>query len=109
MFEYSAEIIKVVDGDTVHANVDLGFNVHVEMTLRLMGINAPEKVTAEGKAAKKHLESLLPTTSVVIRTLRDKREKYGRYLAYVIRPDGVNVNDEMVVAGHAVLYDGGAR
>lgn len=108
MYEYRATLISVVDGDTIHADVDLGCDIHTRLTLRLAGINAPEKGTAEGKAAAAWLSTHLPITGMIIRTVKDRREKYGRYLAHVF-VNGVSVNEEIVAAGHAVPYDGGPR
>lgn len=113
MWEYRAELLRVVDGDTVHAEVDLGFDTFERFTFRLAGIDAPELSTQEGKDAKVFIESLLydeqgDAYPLVITTIKDKREKYGRYLAY-LTANGVRVNDMMVETGHAVPYGGGAR
>lgn len=108
MYEYNAQIIKVVDGDTVHANIDLGLDVHINVSIRLAGINAPEKSTLEGVAAKEFLQGLLPVDgNVVVLTQKDRREKYGRYLG-VIRVGELNLNVEMVKSGCAVPYEGGS-
>lgn len=109
MYEYAATIVNVVDGDTVHARVDLGIDIDATITLRLYGINAPELTTQQGKDAKAHLISLLtqPPTSggpVTIRTVKDHKEKYGRYLATIILADGSNANQRMVDDGYAVVY-----
>lgn len=105
MYEYRCRIIRVVDGDTVHADIDLGFDSHQLMTLRLAGINAPELPTLEGVAARQWLVDRLTAAGwqVIIRTLKDRREKYGRYLA-TLYIEGVDVNEAMVAAGHAVVY-----
>lgn len=103
MYEYRALILRVVDGDTVHADVDLGFDAHQRMTLRLAGINAPEMGTPEGVAAKQWLaDALLGAHAgpLTIRTVKDRREKYGRYLA-TLYVNGVDLNEAMVAAGHA--------
>lgn len=113
MYEYRAKLIKVVDGDTVDLDVDLGFDVHVNpMRFRLTGINAPEKnskVVAErmaAAAATVALEALLKDGPLLVKTLKDSQEKYGRYLATVTNAVGVIVNAEMVRLGHAVIYLG---
>lgn len=118
MYTYRlAELIKVIDGDTVRAQVDLGCDVRINLTLRLARINAPEIATDEGKAARDHLATLLahPPANYTLRTIKDRREKYGRYLAeidYNLPPAAeavsptVNLNDQMVADGHAVPYDG---
>jgi micrococcal nuclease len=116
MFTYNAKLIKVVDGDTVDLRIDLGFNVFTEQRFRLLGINAPETHSKDadektrGKAAADYLKSLLAGEGqLVATTVLDKQEKYGRFLAKIVNASGENVNDEMVKAGHAKLYDGGKR
>lgn len=120
MYEYAGTVIRVVDGDTLHVEVDLGMNIRTDMSLRLYGINAPEKDTQAGRDAKEVLELLLPVSRlVIVRTFKDRREKYGRYLATVwLKGDDMpmshealdgSVNERMVKEGHAVPYFGGAR
>lgn len=106
-------VLSVVDGDTIHAQVDLGFDQYTNKTLRLAGINAPEMSTEEGKLAKQALIDLLqphgpgviPQWDFTIETIKDKREKYGRYLATIFRnSDDLNINQDMVTLGCAVPY-----
>lgn len=110
IYEYSARVLRVVDGDTVQLEVDLGFDVRQRMTVRLYGINAPEMNTAEGKAAKLHLAMMIPEgTMLTLQTIKDKREKYGRYLAILLAKlvaggELVNINTKLVEDGHAVPY-----
>lgn len=114
MYEYKASVISIVDGDTMHVAVDLGFDQYCNKTLRLAGINAPELSTEEGVAAKDFLQSLLWSRlagaylPITITTIKDHREKYGRYLAtiFVGGLDGENINARMIEEGHAVVYDG---
>lgn len=99
MYEYSAVIKEIYDGDTMRADVDLGFGVILSnQPLRLYGINAPE-VTGEqrplGLVSRDRLRELILGKKVVIRTYRDSKEKYGRYLATVII-DGLDVNEWLV-------------
>lgn len=104
MYEYQARVLKVVDGDTLHLDVDLGVTIRFAMTVRLYGINAPELSTPEGQAAKKALVDLIEGKAVKITTIKDRKEKYGRYLAEVFLGD-TDVNHWLVGAGHAVLKD----
>ena len=119
-YVYRASVVHVVDGDTVDIDVHLGFDVTVRSRFRLEGIDAPESYGArasdEGRAAKQYLaDTIPPGTAVVVRTLKDRREKYGRYLAevYLLGADGqpldTSVNQMLVDAGHARPYSGGAR
>lgn len=109
MYEYMANIVSVHDADTITVDVDLGFHVHFTIPLRLYGINAPELSTPEGKAARDWLQAQLPTGYPVrIETIKDRKEKYGRYLAVIF--DGQrNFNDELVANNMATVYYGGAR
>lgn len=115
MFEYKATVVKVIDGDTVDLDIDLGLRVHVFERVRLDGIDTPEKnskVAAERVAALNaltFLQELLKDPHITIRTKKDSQEKYGRYLATVINAAGLNCNDELIKAGHAVAYFGGAK
>lgn len=109
MYQYKAQVIRVVDGDTVWLEVDLGFDVRRRDSFRLVGINAPEMRTAEGVAAREWLVAQLAGAEapgrLTIATNKDKREKFGRYLATLwVDEFGPSVNDAMVTAGHAVVY-----
>lgn len=114
-YTYRATVTKVIDGDTVRANVDLGFRIWVnEETFRLYGIDAPETRAyagravdeAEktlGRASKKALKDLVEGRAVALCTIEDKRGKYGRYLARIF-VDGLDVNEWMLEKGYAVPY-----
>ena len=107
----------VVDGDTVDCEIDLGMQTFRVERLRLWGINAPEVRGAQKVAGKQATAFLLklmerhaldPGYGFIIRTYKDKRGKYGRFLAEIIgrkKPGGseaINLNKEMVRRGHAV-------
>lgn len=104
MYEYRAVIRHVHDGDTVRADVDLGWNVwRKNESLRLAGIAAPELAEDGGATAREYLRLLLPVgREVTIRTERDRDDKYGRMLATIYAPG--NVNDALLRTGHAVPY-----
>lgn len=100
-------------------DLDLGLDVHRYERLRLLGIDAPE-VNAkgtEGEEARDWLRKyLLPGDTVIVRTVKDRKEKYGRYLASIqAAPHAwegelpIDICTELVKAGHARAYDGGAR
>lgn len=109
-YTYRAEIVNVVDGDTVDVEVDLGFSATLKMRCRLWGINAPEMrgASAEaGREAKARLRYLIETGGNVltIKTHKDRQDKYGRYLAELcIAGSPRTINQQMVDEGHAVPY-----
>ena len=108
MYHYKAKILRVVDGDTVDAIVDLGCHVQITERLRLLGVDAPEKrkpTKEAGDAATDYLRELIEGKQVAIKTELDKSGKYGRLLATIYLDDGKNVNDLMVTSGHAVYRD----
>jgi len=107
MYEYRANLIRVVDGDTIVVRLDLGLGIHKNEYLRLYGIDAPEKrgeERVEGIAASRHLELLLKGP-LTVETIKDKKGKYGRYLAVVYDSEGMNINSQMIEDGHATLYE----
>ena len=110
MYEYKVTILKVIDGDTIDAKVDLGFRVSMEMRFRLAGINAPELSTQSGKASKARLQEWLPVGSIAtVRSQKDRQEKYGRYLGTFYDLDGHDINARMVMEGLAVPYMEGKK
>ncbi len=114
---------RVLDGDTIEVEIDLGFEVTITQTLRLVGIDTPEihatnaGVRELAMKAKDHVfKALSDGHPLVVRTIKAGRgglDKYGRYLASVFYAgaDGllVNLNDELVALGLAKKYDGGAK
>lgn len=114
LYEY-LRIIEVVDGDTIDAEIDLGFGAFIRQRIRLFGINAPEKNTIEGEAAKERLASLFASAKKIrmwttkTRQATDRKEKYGRYLGQfeVVTEDSIIViNSRMIDEGHAKPYFG---
>jgi len=106
-----SKIVKVIDGDTIDAMVDLGFDIHIKCRIRLLGINAPESRTKDkeekkrGLLAKARLKELCKG-NVLLQS--HGKEKYGRILG-VLFSAGVSLNNIMVAEGHAKEYYGGKR
>ena len=125
MYEYKCKLVKIVDGDTVDVDIDLGFGVWMkDERVRIMGIDTPESRTRDkvekqfGLAAKKRLKELLGKTAVlktqVNRDGEDMRGKFGRVLGdfnvYDSNKDSWRpVTDILVEEGHAVAYFGGSK
>lgn len=107
MYEYQAIIREIYDGDTVTADIDVGLNTWLHgQKLRLYGVNAPEMrgdSKAQGTISRDWLREKVLGKSVIIRTHKDKTEKYGRWLAEIFI-DGGCVNDSLVEVGLAVRY-----
>lgn len=107
MYTYNAHVISVYDGDTITVEIDLGFYAHLKnMKLRLYGINTPEirgDTREAGLVARDALRSRILDKDVVVRTIRDTQEKYGRWLAH-IEIDGEDINNWLVANNYAVSY-----
>jgi micrococcal nuclease len=103
MYEYRATITRVIDGDTVICDIDLGLRVFLhDQRLRLLNVDAPELSTIAGKQAYWWLRARIEGQTVMIRTVKDKMEKYGRWLATIWMPDGINTVNQLIVdEGHA--------
>lgn len=107
MYEYRALVLRVVDGDTIDVDIDLGLFVHVHERLRLYGIDAWENRGPErpdGLEATAALRGLIERKEVVVRTRKDRKGKYGRFLADVYTDD-LHVNRWLVENGHAEWRD----
>ena len=101
MYEYRARVVKVVDGDTIDCDVDLGFYLTTRQRFRILGIDAPEVRGAEKEAGRisKHWlwTKLMPRGEgqwVVLQT--EKADSFGRWLSSVTLEDGTNIASEMI-------------
>ena len=117
MYQYKAIITKVIDGDTVDVDIDLGFEVWLRnQRIRLYGIDTPESRTSDkvekvfGNLAKDKILSFCPVgAKIVLQTKADdSRGKYGRILGELI-VDDVNVNQYMIDNSYAVEYFGKSK
>ena len=119
MFEYYVKkVTKVVDGDTIDVDIDLGFDISFSSRVRLAGIDTPESRTADkmekalGLEAKAYLKHEIEAAkSVVIKTEKmDSSEKYGRILGWVFLDDAtVSLNEKMIADGYAWGYLGDTK
>ncbi|MBI4208603.1 MAG: thermonuclease family protein [Deltaproteobacteria bacterium] len=101
LFTYPATVEKVVDGDTLRAQIDLGFGIRIRQYLRLRGINTPELGTPRGDAAHAFVQKELAKGSpILIKTT--KPEKYDRYLSDVFYKNGLYLNQRLLDSGHAI-------
>ena len=117
MFTYQATILRIVDGDTVDVDIDLGFSVWLKkQRVRMMGIDTPESRTRDkeekvrGLLSKKKLAELCPVGSIVqLMTAKDKNKgKFGRILGTLV-VNGVDVNQWLLENNYAVPYLGQSK
>jgi micrococcal nuclease len=116
-YKYNVKIKKVVDGDTVDVDIDLGFGVWIHKErVRIMGIDTPESRTSDkveklfGLAAKEALKSLLPIGSMQVLVIEeyDAKGKFGRILGDFEIEDR-RVTEILIEQGHCVAYFGGSK
>ena len=119
MYEYRCRVVKIIDGDTVDVDIDLGFGVwlHKER-VRLYGIDTPESRTRDleekkyGLAAKDFLTGMLDDDQIILKTHKDKTGKFGRILGELWRTSNYtdkSINRYMIEKHHAVAYHGQSK
>ena len=120
MYEYKCKVVRVVDGDTVDVDIDLGFGVWLRKErVRIMGIDTPESRTRDkvekafGLASKAKLKELLKNGAIlktqVSKKGEDMKGKFGRILGDFILEDDRKVTEVLIKEGHAVAYFGGSK
>ena len=111
-------VTKVVDGDTIDADIDLGFDISLTKRIRFAGIDTPESRTTNLKEKAMGLESkewlkkaLEGAKDIIIKTeLPDSTEKYGRIIGHLfINGQETSLNNQMITSGYALAYDGGTK
>ena len=111
-------ITKVVDGDTIDANIDLGFDISLTKRIRFAGIDTPESRTrnleekALGLESKEWLKKALEgAKDILIKTEKpDSTEKYGRIIGHLfINDQETSLNNQMIAEGYALEYEGGKK
>ena len=115
MYEYKCKMVKVVDGDTIDVDIDLGFGVWMRnQRIRMHGIDTPESRTRNleekkyGLAAKDFLIKWTNAGGLTLKTHKDDRGKFGRILGEIWCFD-TNVNEKMIEEHHAVRYMGQSK
>lgn len=101
MYEYPCRLIRIINGNTIEADIDLGFNISIRQKIRLYGID-------ETDHAKAILQTLLPR-EFLCKTVFNKRGKVGRVLGHLFKEDAsgnlININDMMIIQGVAKKFD----
>jgi micrococcal nuclease len=112
------QITKVIDGDTIDADIDLGFDISLTKRIRLAGVDTPESRTVDANEKKYGLEAkewlkhkVENAQHILIKTeLPDSTEKYGRIIGHLFVNDHeTSLNNQMVIEGYAWNYDGGTK
>ena len=120
MYEYKCKVNKVIDGDTVDVDIDLGFGIILtDERVRIMGIDTPESRTRDkieklfGLASKKRLKELLSKQCVLKTEINkngeDMKGKFGRVLGDFVAADGRMITDILIKEGYAVPYHGQSK
>ena len=120
MYEYRCNVVKIIDGDTVDVDIDLGFGVWMrKQRIRMYGIDTPESRTRDleekkyGLAAKDFLTGLLDDEGgIVLKTHKDGKGKFGRILGELWRTTNYadqSINEYMIEKHHAVRYMGQSK
>ena len=112
------QITKVIDGDTIDADIDLGFDISLSKRIRLAAVDTPESRTSDANEKKYGLESkewlkhkVENAKNILIKTeLPDSTEKYGRIIGHLfINDQETSLNNQMITEGYAWTYDGGTK
>ena len=115
MYIYKAKCERVVDGDTIDATIDLGFDTWKKIRIRLVGVNAAESRTRDleekvrGLAAKQFVKDILIKHNNEFILHSQGVGKYGRCLGEIFRESDVSLNRQLINEGHATEYFGGKR
>ena len=119
MYTYNIEVLRVIDGDTIDASIDLGFDVKIKKRIRFMGINTPESRTRDPEEKKrgmaaKSFRSNGSNTATEVQVVSHGVGKFGRCLGEIdfCCPNSLtmkNLNRTLIEEGHAVEYHGGKR
>lgn len=112
LYVYKCKLLRIIDGDTLECNIDLGFNIWKKSTLRLKGIDAPELRTKDLIEKEHAIEStealknliLTENTEGIFYIHSKKVDSFGRCLATVLLKSGLEVNTYLIELGHATKW-----
>jgi len=116
-FCYNATVVRIVDGDTIRLDIDLGFDIVLRnQSVRLYKVDTPEcrtrdlKEKAAGLLAKEVVQNLISIGErVFIRTKLDTKGKFGRLLGTIVTTDNININEHLIDNNYAVEYYGQSK
>jgi micrococcal nuclease len=111
MFQYKAELIRVIDGDTIEVRIDVGFNIFAKHIIRLAGVNCSElrsnvvEIKLLALRAKERVQNLLENPNITITTFKPyPNDKYGRWVAQVTNSNGENISSILLSENLASHY-----
>lgn len=111
MFEYKAQVARVIDGDTIEVRIDLGFNISIQHTIRLLGVNCSEikanvpEIKLLAMRAKERVQELLLNPNITVKTFKPyPNDKYGRYVAHIVNSDNINISEILLSENLATIY-----
>ena len=115
MYEYNCKVLRVLDGDTLDVDIDLGFSITLrKQRIRMYGIDTPESRTRDkeekvrGLLSKDFLKGFCPVDGTIV-LISHGKGKFGRILGEIFTDDGLCINDHMIHEGYAVRYQGGNK
>mgnify|MGYP003151768798 FL=1 len=117
MYEYRCNVVRVIDGDTVDVDIDLGFGIwRKKERVRLLGIDTPESRTRDeiekkyGLLAKHFLCKMVDDCQIILKTFKDSEGKFGRILGELWREgDTISINTHLINNFHGVQYKGQSK
>jgi len=110
LYHYKVKVLEVYDGDTIKVELNLGFGLiwrgskNRGVEIRLFGLNAPEVRGSDrkkGLISRDKLREQILGKEITLKTIKDNKEKYGRYLGIIIKEDGTNINEWLISEGLA--------
>jgi len=111
MIKYPAKLVKIIDGDTIDAIIDIGFDISIKKRIRLWGINAPETRSKDksevkkGKKTKRRLKEILDLSDGKFDIIFHGRGKFGRYLGEIfVKQYDKSINQLLIIEGLAKEY-----
>jgi len=114
LYHYRAKVLEIYDADTIRVELNLGFGLiwrgsdNRGVEIRLYGLNAPEMKGSDktkGTISRDRLREQLLGQVITLKTIKDKSEKFGRYLGILIKEDGTNINEWLIKEGLAIKKD----
>lgn len=116
LYQYDAELLRVIDGDTIDARISLGFDTYVHKRIRFFGIDTPESRTRDleekkrGLAAKERVKEILSENKGKFGLRSHEVGKFGRCLGEIfVETLEVSLQEALIAEGHGVAYFGGKR